>query len=304
MLDHLSASRAARRQRIVDYRAADGTKRVEQRSGHTHLLPGTTRRTSASVTRDLFDRHLRAIRRDRAARIGPELFLYDRAFEDCIERLEDIARRFERALLIGCPSPEWPDRLCQVARQVDVVDPGTLFAQAVNGTQVEEDRFDFGEERYDLCIAIGTLDSVNDLPLALQLIRSALRADAPFIGAMAGGNSLATLRASLIEAGRASGRIVGRAHPRIDPSSLAQLLTSAGFNMPVVDIDRVTLRYANLADLARDLRAMGATSALAERPPILTKMEVFHLNNAFSAAGKAGRTEEILEILHFLGWKK
>ena len=256
------------------------------------------------MTRDLFDRRLRALRRDRAASIGPEMFLFDRAFDDCIERLQDIARPFERALLIGSPSPNWPERLGQIAGDVDVVDPGSCFAKAAKGKQAEEDRFDFGEERYDLCIAIGTLDSVNDLPLALQLIRRALCADAPFIGAMAGGNSLATLRACLIEAGRASGRIVARAHPRIDPSSLAQLLTSAGFNMPVVDIDRVALRYANLADLVRDLRAMGATSVLAERQPSFTKSELLHLQNAFSEAGDAGRTEVIVEILHFLGWSQ
>ena len=93
------------------------------------------------------------------------MFLYDRALDDCIERLRDIARPFEKALLIGCPSPEWPERLRHIARNVDVADPGSRFAQAANGEQIEEDRFDFGEERYDLCIAIGTLDSVNDLPL-------------------------------------------------------------------------------------------------------------------------------------------
>ena len=124
------------------------------------------------------------------------------------------------------------------------------------------------------------------------------------IGAIAGGNSLATLRASLIEAGRASGRIVGRTHPRIDPSSLAQLLGSAGFTLPVVDVDRVTLRYSGLRDLIGDLRAMGSTSVLAERPPALTKFEASRLDKAFSEAGVNGRTEEIVEILHFLGWSK
>lgn len=256
------------------------------------------------MTRDLFDRRLRALRRDRAAQIGPELFLYDRAFDDCLERLQDISRPFDKALLIGCPSPKWPDRLRRIVNSVDVVDPGMHFANAANGRQVEEDRFDFGEARYDLCIAIGTLDSVNDLPLALQLVGRALRSDAPFIGAIAGGNSLATLRASLIEAGRASGRIVGRTHPRIDPSSLARLLAAAGFNMPVVDVDRVTLRYARLEDLIGDLRTMGATSVLAERPPFFSKSEATRLQAAFSEAGEYGRTEEVVEILHFLGWSQ
>ena len=265
---------------------------------------GQTRRTSARVNRDLFDRRLRALRRDRAACIGREMFLFDRAFDDCLERLLDINRHFDRALLIGCPSPAWPERLRRFVDAIDVAEPGSAFSKAAGGTQVEEDRHDFGEDRYDLCIAVGTLDSVNDLPLALQLVRRSLRKDAPLIGAIAGGNSLATLRASLIEAGRASGRIVARTHPRVDPSSLAQLLSAAGFAMPVVDIDRVTLRYADLRGLIRDLRSMGATSVMAERPPAFTKLEAFELDKAFSGARVDGRTEEIVEILHFLGWSQ
>lgn len=232
------------------------------------------------------------------------MFLCDRAFNDCLERLQDISRPFERALLIGCPSPEWPKRLRGLVKDIDVVDPGRAFALATEGKQIEEDRFDFGEDRYDLCLAVGTLDSVNDLPLALRLIGRALHTDAAFIGAFAGGNSLATLRASLIEAGRASGRIVARTHPRIDASSLAQLLAAAGFHMPVVDIDRVTLRYSRLEDLIEDLRSMGATSVLAESSPAFTKSEALLLKKAFADAGDEGRTPEVVEILHFLAWSE
>jgi len=268
------------------------------------LSPQSARRTSATVSRDLFDRHLRALRRDRAARSGPDLFLFERAFEDCLDRLRDVARSFERALLLGCPSDDWPKRLEAIAGKVDVMDPGALFARRACGAQVEEDRQDFGERYYDLCVAIGTLDTVNDLPLALQLLGRSLRPDSPMIGAIAGGNSLPALRASLIEAGRAEGRVVARTHPRIEPNALAQLLAAAGFAMPVVDVDRVRLRYRSLDALVRDLRAMAATAVLAERPPPLSKNEVRQARNAFSAQGSDGRTEEIVEILHFLAWTK
>jgi hypothetical protein len=254
------------------------------------------------VTRDLFDRQLRALRRDRAARIGPELFLLARAFDECLDRLRDISRPFGRALLLGCPSAEWPRRLGAIAAEVDVLDPGTLFAQNAGGAQVEEDHHDFGERRYDLCLAIGTLDTVNDLPLALQLLRRSLRTDAPLIGAIAGGNSLPALRASLIEAGRTEGKVVARTHPRIEPASLAQLLGAAGFAMPVVDVDRVRLRYADLGTLVRDLRGMAATAVLAERPPPLSKVDAKQAHKAFSAQATDGRTEEIVEILHFIAW--
>ena len=185
-----------------------------------------------------------------------------------------------------------------------MTDPGPLFAAAAGGKQAEEDRFDFGEERYDLAFAVGTLDTVNELPLALKLIHRALRPDAPVIGAIAGGNSLPKLRASLIEAGRAEGRVVARTHPRIEARSLAQLLSAAGFSQAVVDIDRVTLRYSTLAALVGDLRAMGANSMLAGRQPPMSRREYQAAAKTFEGLGKGGRTEEQIEILHFLGWRQ
>jgi NADH dehydrogenase [ubiquinone] 1 alpha subcomplex assembly factor 5 len=261
------------------------------------------RRTSARVT-ELFDRHLRALRRDRAARLGPELFLFDRAFEECLDRLRDIARPFQRALLLGCPSSEWPAQLSRLVGEVEILDPGLLFSDRCGGTQVQEDRHDFGEERFDLCVAVGTIDTINDLPLALQLLRRALRPDSPLIGAIVGGNSLPALRSSMIEGGRAVGRVVARAHPRIEASSLAGLLSAAGFTMPVVDVDRVRLRYRDLDALVRDLRRMGMTSMLAHRPPALTKAELAAARKSFADQGSEGRTEEVVEILHFVGWRQ
>lgn len=253
---------------------------------------------------DLFDRKLRAIRRDRAAQMGPELFLLDRAFEECLDRLRDIPRYYKRALLLGCPSPVWPERLSSIAAAVDVRDPGLIFAANAGGLQAEEDRFDFGANQYDLCIAIGTLDSVNELPRALGILARALEPDAPLIGAIAGANSLPALRSALIEAGRHEGRIVGRTHPRIDAATLAPLLSTAGFNMPVVDLDRVRLRYRNLDALISDLRRMGATSVLAQRAPPMTRGEIHLARRAFAARATDGRIEEIVEILHFLAWSQ
>ncbi len=253
---------------------------------------------------DLFDRKLRALRRDRAARTGGDPFLLERAFDESLDRLHAIVRRVDRALHIGCPSSAWPDRLRAFASDVDVVDPGPLFAQRSHGTAADEDWHDFGEGQYGLCIAVGTLDTVNELPLALQLIRRALAPNAPFIGAMTGGNSLPALRAALIEADRSTGRAVARTHPRIEPASLAGLLTAAGFAMPVVDVDRVRLRYPSLAGLIQDLRGMAATGIMADRPPPLSKSAAIRAATAFQQAGSDGRTEEFVEILHFLGWSQ
>lgn len=256
------------------------------------------------MNQDLFDRRLRTLRRDRAARIGPELFLYDRAFDDCLDRLRDIPRKFERALLLGCPSSDWVTQTGALAAEVVALDPGSQFALRSGGQQIEEDRHDFGEQAFDLCIAVGTLETVNELPLALQRLHRALKPDSPIIGAIAGGNSLPALRASLMEAGRRQGRVVARAHPRIEASALAQLLLAAGFYMPVVDVDRVRIGYTSLAALIRDLRSMGTTSVLAQRRPPFSRSEFLAASTEFQKLGEGGRTEETVEILHFLAWKQ
>ncbi|MDQ3145097.1 MAG: class I SAM-dependent methyltransferase [Pseudomonadota bacterium] len=257
---------------------------------------------SAPTTSELFDRGRRALVRDRAATLEPELLLLRRAFDECLDRLRDIDRPFERALLVGSPTPDWPRQLATLCGTVDVFDPGPRFAATANGLTGAEDRHDFGEKRYDLVVAVGTLDTVNDLPVALQLLRRAMRPDAPFIGALAGGDSLPALRSAMIDADRATGAVAARTHPRIEPSSFAGLLAAAGFVMPVVDVDRVKLRYPSLAALVRDLRLMGASNVLVDRSPARGRKWASLAATAFAANACEGRIDERIDILHFVGW--
>jgi NADH dehydrogenase [ubiquinone] 1 alpha subcomplex assembly factor 5 len=250
---------------------------------------------------ELFDMTLRAMRRDRAARVGPELFLFERAFEDCLERIELIQRQFDRALVIGCPDPAWPGRV--QATQVDVLDPGPLFAAAAGGETLVEDRWQPEPGAYAMVLAIGTLDTVDDLALALRLIRSAMRPDALVIGAMSGGDTLPQLRAAMRVADSASGGAAPHVHPRIEASMLAPLLAAAGFANPVVDIDRVQVSYSSLLALVADLRAMGATNILTARPRYsVAKSALAAAARNFADRGNGERTTEAFEILHFAAW--
>lgn len=252
---------------------------------------------------ELFDMELRALRRDRALRCGPELFLFDRAFDDCADRLALISRPFHSALLIGCPNPQWPTQLGEFADRVDVFDPGPLFAAAAGGGQIIEDQLDAAPADYDLCLAIGTLDTVNDLPQALARIRLSLAPDALFIGALAGGDTLPQLRSAMRAADHVEGFAVPHVHPRIEASMFATLLSAAGFANPVVDIDRVQISYESLARLVHDLRAMGATNILTQRSRRpLSKAAWQTAQEAFAGPAEGGRTIETFEILHFAGW--
>lgn len=244
----------------------------------------------------------RALRRDRAARKGPELFLYERAFADCTDRISLLQRRFDQALLIGCPNPEWPEGLGHFAGAVQVRDPGPLFARASDGQVLVEDAWEPEDDCFDLVVAIGTLDAVNNLPLALQIIRHAMRHDAVLIGAISGGDTVPQLRSAMRAADANGGAAAPHVHPRIEASALATLFAGAGFINPVVDVDRVPVSYPSLERLIGDLRAMGATNVLFGRPRFIGKAARSAAIQAFAQAGDRSRTTETFEILHFAAW--
>lgn len=261
-----------------------------------------SQRTSAHVP-ELFDMNLRALRRDRAARTGTELFLLQRAFDDCLDRISLVDRPFERALLVGCANAKWPEQLSAFVAQVDACDPGFLFARAVGGRQIVEDAWKPAEAAYDLVVAVGTLDTVNDLPRALITLRWAMKPDGMLLGAVSGGETLPLLRAAMREADRVIGSATPHIHPRVEASALAPLLANAGFTNPVVDVDRVPVSYRRLADLVRDLRRMAATNVLQQRSRTpLTKGAYAAAAAQFDVAGDGERTREMFEILHFAGW--
>lgn len=267
------------------------------------VLSRTVRpRTSAPVT-ELFDMRLRAIRRDRACRSGPVLFLYERAFAEILERLSEISRNFASALLIGCPDPQWPDRLARCAGSVTAVDPGALFAKAAQGRQAIDEVIELKPESFDLIVAVGTLDTANDLPGVLLRLRFALKPDSLLIGVIAGGDTLPRLRQAMRAADAVTGAASPHVHPRIEPAALAQLLSAAGLAMPVVDVERVRVAYRGLRQLVGDLRGMGATNILKTRGySPLGRAALAAAERDFAEGSEDGRTVERFEILHFAAW--
>lgn len=175
-------------------------------------------------------------------RVGVETFLYDRAYDDCLERLGDIRGDFADVLLAGCPNPDWPGRLA--ARRVSVIDPGPLMAIRAGGECADIESLPFDGGQFDLCISVGLLDTANNLPLAATAFNLVLKPGGLLLGAISGGHGLPRLRQAMLAAD--SGRAAPHVHPRVEAPALAQLLTAAGFASPVVDVDRVEIGYGSL----------------------------------------------------------
>lgn len=237
----------------------------------------------------LFDDDARALRRKRALRREPAPFLAGRIVDEFRERLEPIRRRFDSGLVTGCP-PALHPQLHPLACELH-------FAQSFDALASHD------EGSLDLLLVMGELDSRDELPLLLEVARSRLSEGGLLMGVVPGGNGLPALREAIHAADRASGAFAARIHPRLEASALAGLLGSAGFAEPVVDIDRVRLRYGSLRRLVADLRDHGATNVLRARSRRGLQRQAFRAaEEAFLALGNGGRTEEVVELLFFTGW--
>jgi SAM-dependent methyltransferase len=252
-----------------------------------------------------FDRRLRRIRRDRAAPLfeGAD-YLHRLAADELLDRLGSVTREFRTALDLGCLGGYAADRLRAMGLQVTCADPGFRFADAAEGVQADEDRLPFADGSFDLVISVGALDSVNDLPGALTLVRRALRPDGLFLAAFAGAGSLPRLRNAMSAADAAVGAASPRIHPQIDVRAAGDLLTRAGFKLQVSDSDPVEVRFSSLMALVRDLRAMGATNILAARSKLpIGRHGLAAAMATFDAqADPDGKTSERFEIVYLTGW--
>jgi SAM-dependent methyltransferase len=249
-----------------------------------------------------FDRRLRRLRRDRAAKRFHEAdYLHRLIADELVERLALVTRDFRRALDLGCAGGYLTRRLRERGLEVVACDPGAAFASRAHGIQADEDRLPFADGAFDLIVSAGALDSVNDLPGALLLIRRALRPDGLFLGAFAGAGSLARLKRAMLAADAVAGGAAPRVHPQIDVRAAGDLLVRAGFALPVVDSQPVDVRFSALLDLVGDLRAMGATNILAARSRKALGRHALAAAIADFEEGE-GRTTERFEIVHLLGW--
>ena len=250
----------------------------------------------------IFDDHRRALRRDRAAaRFAAHDFLYAAMADDMLDRLADVRRDFARALVVGCPDRRLADALSSRGAAVRCADPGPVWAARSGGDLVREDRLPYAPGAFDLILCCGTLDSVNDLPGALIAMNRALEPDGLLLLSFVGAGSFPGLRSALLAAD--GDRPAQRLHPQVDVRALGDLMARAGFAMPVVDQQRLDLRYRSLFDLFADLRGMGGAQCLASAPPPLTRAGLARATERFAALTDAdGRVTEPVLILHGSGW--
>lgn len=232
----------------------------------------------------LFDQQLVRQHRQRACDQFPNFaFLKDVASERLAERLEMIRRDFSICLDLGAHDGRLAKNLAGIGRVGHVIqtDPAEGFAMAASrhGSGIVHGlgHLPYKAKSFDAIFSCLSLHWVDDLLGLIIQARNLLKPDGLVLISLLGGNSLIELRQALAEAEQEiTGGFSPRCAPMADIRDIGVLLGRAGLALPVVDSDRLTVRYPNMFKLMADLRGMGEQNAMVARLRIPTRRLVFY----------------------------
>lgn len=239
----------------------------------------------------IFDEARVRMHRERA-RKDFEPFLLREMLARLTDRLEDISREFHHVLEIGAEG-----LLADHLPRADITTLEELTSEALP----------FAEDRFDLIVACGNLHWINDLPGALVQMRKMLKPDGLLLAMLPGGETLTELRQSFEKAEmELRAGVSPRISPFVDIRDAGSLLQRAGFALPVVDSERLELRYEHPLTLLHELRRMGQGNAMRASvkhftPKSLMMRMAERYGEDFS--GEDGRVGATVELVTLTAWK-
>lgn len=257
----------------------------------------------------LFDRSLVKARRQRAAKTYSQYgFLKERVAHDLTHRFTFINRSFEQGLDLGGHTGQmvtaFTDKVPLIS--TDLSEAMVTQSPARLKVVLDEEKLPFAAHSLDLVVSVLSLHWVNDLPGTFVQIYRCLKSNGLFMASLFGEETLKELRDCLL---LAELELYGGAAPRVSPlitvKEAGALLQRAGFDMPVADCERVQVTYPHPLALLHDLRRMGETNALFNRPKTLMprrllKRVIALYQERYGLGG--GRIPATFNVVTVTGW--
>ncbi len=144
-----------------------------------------------------------------------------------------------------------------------------------------------------------TLQWINEPTTAFAEFHRVLRVGGLLTFTTFGPDTLRELRAAFAGVDRAT-----HVSRFIDMHDLGDMLVNTGFAEPVVDMEKLTLTYADATALMRDLKAIGARNATLGRPRGLTgRARWQRMLEALEAFRRDDRLPATFEVVYGHAWK-
>lgn len=249
---------------------------------------------------------------DRAARdYDAAAFLQKEVGERLLERLDLMANVPARVLDVGCgtgrPTRELQKRYPK-AHVIGVDLAPAMLKQAAKRQPwlgkraeficAEASELPLADASFDLIYASLILQWCEDLDATLLEWRRLLKPHGLLLFSTLGPDTLKELRASWSAAD-------GYNHVNrfLDMHDVGDAIIRAGFVEPVMDVEHITLTYADAAGLMRDLKTIGAHNVTAGRRRGLTgrgRLKAF--SDAYEKFRNEGRLPATYEVVYGTAW--
>lgn len=156
----------------------------------------------------------------------------------------------------------------------------------------------FAETSFDILYASLVLQWCNDLDATLLEWRRLLKPHGLLLFSTLGPDTLKELRSAWSE-------VDGYSHVNrfLDMHDIGDALIRAGFVEPVMDVEQMTLTYADVRDLMRDLKRIGAHNVTAGRGRGLTgRKRLDALGVAYERWRRDARLPATYEVVYGTAW--
>lgn len=267
----------------------------------------------------LFDLSLHDIYQKRAFGQKKEAqdFLLQYNTKECLERFSLIKKEFQHGIdyfgytgLWGKSLQErgYVKKITQIHNDFNFHCKNFSFYECKRENLPQKFIPDFGvnTKEIDLFLCPLMLHFVNDLQNLLKKIKNFLQKDGLFFACLPGAGTFSELRAAMFYAEEEIYKRVNiRVSPFLNIKDAGNLLQYAGFALPVIDRQDLTLRYDNIYDLMRDIRLMGMQNILFTRSQEPVSRRFFDLANQYYKkyfSDQDGRLSATISLLWLSGW--
>jgi malonyl-CoA O-methyltransferase len=161
----------------------------------------------------------------------------------------------------------------------------------------------FRDAAFDLVFSSLMLQWCDDLDAVFAEIARVIAPGGLLLFSTFGPGTLAELRGAWDASEPASERASSHVNHFFDPHALGSALMHAGFAEPVLDVDRIVLRYPDTMALMRELKAIGAHNVTRGRARGLTgRRRLAAMSEAYEALRRDGSLPATWEVIHASAW--